>query len=185
MNFLELISVAISLSLDAFAIAVCQGMNYNLKSLKDTIKISGFFGFFQSLMPVLGFSLCNHFNKMIAFNKIISFILLSFIGGKMIYDALHTDHDVCPISPKNSLILSIPSLLFLSVATSLDAFAVGVTLSVLQNDIMQPVIIIGIITFVISLIGVHWGKNLHTVLRNKSGTIGGIVLILIGIKLLF
>ncbi|MGD9679135.1 MAG: manganese efflux pump MntP family protein [Vulcanibacillus sp.] len=182
MNFLTLFIIAIGLSMDAFAVSITSGIViYNLK-LKNAIKIAIFFGLFQAIMPYIGWLLSNNFSKyIIEFDHWVVFIILLFIGLKMIHESRKSDeNDVPKLNPLNNKIL-----LTLAFATSVDALAVGVSLSFLDVSIYYAMILIGIVTFIFSLIGVYVGNISGELLKKKAELIGGIILILIGTKILF
>ena len=144
--------------------------------------MAGFFGVFQAIMPFIGWALSSRFSHYFKYNYIIAFILLAFIGGKMIYESFSAEE-----TKKNNFHLK--TLLLLSVATSIDAMAVGVSfalsfkMTLLENNL--SFLIIGIITFMISLAGFYIGKRFGTLFRQKAELFGGIVLIAIGLKILF
>lgn len=184
MSLIEIISIAIGLSMDAFAVSICGGMNCKKLRLKNALKVGLCFGIFQALMPFIGwFAAGSLFSTYIEkFDRWIALILLGFIGGKMIYDGIfQKDDDGCVN------INYTPSLIMLGVATSIDALMVGVTFvtDFKGFDIINPLSIIGITTLLISFSGVYLGKKSGDLLGNKSTIAGGIILILIGLKIFF
>ncbi len=185
MHLLELCIVAVSLATDAFAVAVSQGLKKN-KSLKDCFIVAIYFGFFQSLMPYLGYYLGIHINeKLNSIDNFIAFFLLTLIGGKMLYESFkNTDEDINLNEEKTSYKGYHKNLIMLSIATSIDALAVGVSFAFLNVNIYEAVLVIGIITFLLSFIGVMAGRALGDKFKNKAELLGGIILILIGIKIL-
>lgn len=184
MNILEIISIGIGLSMDAFAVSICGGMNCKKVRFTNSLKVGLCFGIFQALMPFIGwFAAGSLFSSYIEkFDKWIALILLGFIGGKMLYDGIFKkDDDEC-VNINNII-----TLLILGVATSIDALMVGVTFvtSFKGTEIINPISIIGVTTFLISFFGVYLGKKSGDVLGNKSAIAGGIILILIGLKIFF
>jgi putative Mn2+ efflux pump MntP len=185
MGILDFILLGVSLSMDAFAIALCKGlcMHGGIK-YRDALVISGFFGFFQFLMPVIGWVLGVRFEKYItSIDHWIAFALLGYLGGKMLWDAKHEnveDASSCPTDPK----LDIKELLLMAIATSIDALAVGITLAFLSVNIWQASSIIGITTFLISFAGVAIGNRFGTKFQKGAKVLGGSMLILIGVKIL-
>lgn len=180
MNYIELVLIALSLSMDAFAVALCQGLSMKKIIFKRTLLIALFFGGFQALMPLLGSLLGAWFESYISsFAPYIGFALLSFIGIKMIIDACKKDSEQqeCPAN--------ILKLLLLALATSIDALAVGITLPLLWGrPIWIAIVIIGCITFALSLVGVAIGNRFGVRFKKKAEVAGGIILIALGIKIL-
>jgi len=167
--------------MDAFSAAVCKGIGMRKLSLKSAYLIALFFGGFQALMPLLGWLLGNQLEAYItAFDHWLAFILLSFIGGKMIYESFKAGDEGKDEGGK----IGIKELLTLSVATSIDALAMGVTFASLGVPIIPAVTIIGVTTFVLSLIGVIAGNKFGDIFKGKAELAGGVVLILIGVKIL-
>ncbi|MDD1774033.1 MAG: manganese efflux pump MntP family protein [Methanobacterium sp.] len=177
MDFISIIFLAIALAMDAFSVSITMGLNLKF-NIKHALIIALFFGGFQAFMPVLGWLSGIQLQYLIStFAPWIAFILLVLIGVKMIYEALSADEDVCNV-------FSFRELLILSIATSIDAFAVGVTFAFLNTSILIPIIIIGLVTFAFSFIGVYIGKNIGHLFENKIEIIGGLILIIIGFKIL-
>ena len=177
MDFISIIFLAIALAMDAFSVSITMGLNLKF-NIKHALIIALFFGGFQAFMPVLGWLSGIQLQYLIStFAPWIAFILLVLIGVKMIYEALSADKDVCNV-------FSFRELLILSIATSIDAFAVGVTFAFLNTSILIPIIIIGLVTFAFSFIGVYIGKNIGHLFENKIEIIGGLILIIIGFKIL-
>ena len=180
MGLFEIIFIGIGLAMDAFAVSVCKGLSLKKVSLKRSCTIAGYFGAFQAIMPTLGFMFGGAFQGLIInYDHWVAFILLAIIGIKMIKDAIADLND----DEKNDDI-SVKTMLILAIATSIDALAVGVTFSVFKIDILKAVSIIGIVTFVLSLIGVKIGKRFGDKLERKAEVFGGIILIIIGVKIL-
>ncbi len=181
MGIWELVLLALGLAMDAFAVAVCRGLAMDRLNVKHTFIIALFFGGFQAAMPLAGWALGTYFEKYItSIDHWIAFILLSIIGGKMIYEAVKPEEECSSISSR----LNIKELLVMAVATSIDALAVGITFAFLKVNIALSVSLIGIITFILSFIGVMVGNRFGSKYKNKAELAGGIVLILIGIKVL-
>jgi putative Mn2+ efflux pump MntP len=181
MKFLELMIIAVGLSMDAFAVSLCKGLELRKRNLGKAGAIALFFGGFQALMPLIGWLIGKQFEKFIInFDHWVAFILLFFIGGKMIHGAFEPEN-----CPADSSSLNIKELILLAVATSIDALAVGITFSLLKVSILPAVSVIGITTFILCLIGVGAGRRFGGKLKSKAEVAGGIVLVLIGIKIIF
>lgn len=168
--------------MDAFAVSICKGLGMHRLNLKQAAVIAAFFGGFQALMPVIGWALGSQLAAAVEpVDHWIAFALLAFIGGKMIWDAFHEDDE-----PDDGVTtqLDMRELLMLAIATSIDALAVGVTLAFLQVDIVFSVAFIGVTTFVLSFAGVAIGHQFGSRWEKPSTIAGGIVLILIGLKIL-
>lgn len=179
MGFFELLLIGIGLSMDAFAVAVCKGLKMQRLNVKQTAIIALFFGGFQALMPFMGWLLGVNFEKYITeFDHWIAFALLAFIGGKMVYESFKNDED------EDCGCFDLKELFVLAIATSIDALAVGITFAFLKVNIGFAVGIIGVTTFILSSIGVFIGHKFGTVYKNKAELAGGIILILIGLKIL-
>lgn len=187
MSTLELLIIAVGLSMDAFAVAVCKGLsmtgkNCNPKhsiSLCQSAIIGGWFGLFQGLMPVIGFLLGVRFERQIAaFDHWIAFLLLGLIGAEMLKGGLSCETE------KTDSSLSVKSMFPLAVATSIDALAVGVTLAFLQVNILPAVTMIGTVTFILSMIGAKAGSLFGVRYKSRAEIAGGIILILMGTKIL-
>lgn len=181
MGLLELVLIAVGLSMDAFAVSLCKGLSMGRLNLRNAGVIALFFGGFQALMPLLGWLLGKQFESYItSIDHWIAFILLAFIGGKMVYEVLKGDSCYA----EGGYVLNIRELLVLAVATSIDALAVGITFAFLRVSILPAVLLIGGITFVLSLAGVCIGHKFGAKLKSKAELAGGVVLILIGVKIL-
>lgn len=183
MDVIELLIIAVALSMDAFAVAICKGLSIknNKFILKYAVIIGIYFGFFQALMPLIGYLLGAQFSdKIKAVDHWIVFILLFIIGAKMIWESFATEsEDVCIDSP-----VTFKTMFPLAIATSIDALAVGVGFAFLNVDIIPAILFIGIITFILSLIGVKLGNLCGTKFQSKAEFTGGVILILMGIKIL-
>ena len=183
MSIAEIFLIGVGLSMDAFAVAVCKGLNQKKFSIKNGFIIALFFGGFQALMPFLGWALGKQFEKYItSVDHWIAFVLLGFIGGKMIYEALTEKEEAQESAIRE--ILDLKEILVLSVATSIDALAVGITFAFLTVNIASSVTLIGLTTFVISFAGFVIGNKFGAKYQNKAELLGGIILVLIGFKIL-
>ena len=172
--------LAVGLSMDAFAVSVTNGICVTNIKKRQACLVAGFFGFFQGLMPLIGYLAGQAFSGYVSdFANWIAFVLLAIIGFKMIYEAIShkEEEEVCKL-------LNTKELFVQSVATSIDALAVGVSFSFLKVNIWGSVAFIAVITFVISFIGVIIGKGAGKLLKEKAEIAGGIVLIIIGFKIL-
>ncbi len=179
MNFAELFILAVGLSMDAFAVAVCKGLAMDRISLKKCAIVGLWFGGFQALMPAIGYFLGAQFSSVIEnFSSWIAFILLALIGGNMVKEALSKDEEKADDS------LAFKAMLVLAVATSIDALAVGVTFAALRVNVPAAVGLIGAITFLLSAVGVKVGNVFGIKYKSRAELAGGIVLILLGAKIL-
>jgi len=184
MGLIELFVLAVGLSMDAFAVAVCKGLSMRKVTLKNAGIVGMYFGGFQAGMPLIGYFLGLQFKDYImSIDHWIAFILLVYLGIKMIQEALSKDDDIEPIQSEKEL-LSFKNMSILAIATSIDALAVGITLAFLQVDIVPAVTFIGIITFVLSMVGVKIGNVFGTKYKSKAEFVGGAILILMGAKIL-
>jgi len=182
MGLYEIIFIGISLSMDAFAISMYKGLSMRRFNYQNAAIIAFFFGFFQFLMPIMGWALGMQFEKYItAFDHWIAFVLLVFIGGKMLFDTFHEKDEQTENEDEK---LDYKELLVLAIATSIDALAVGITLAFLNVGILYASSVIGIVTFLISFLGVLTGKKFGTRFQKKAGILGGTVLIIVGTKIL-
>ena len=183
MDIISIFLVGIGLAMDAFSVSVTEGIILKKPKLSEICKIALFFGGFQLLMPCIGYLLGSAFAQYItAFDHYIAFVLLGFIGGKMLYEALtENDEDEEIKNP-----ISFKTLTILAIATSIDALAVGVTFATVPMviHISLASALIGVITYAISAGGVYIGSKCGNLLGNKAEILGGIVLIGIGIKIL-
>ena len=183
MNIYELILIAAALSMDAFAVAVCKGLSMRKIDHGYALVLSLFFGFFQALMPTLGWLLGTRFEKYITeFDHWIAFVLLAFIGGKMLWEAFTEDEDEG--DGKDAEKIDLGEYLILAIATSIDALAVGISFAALSVDIVPAVSLIGVTTFIFSVAGVAIGHTFGARYEKPATIVGGIVLILIGLKIL-
>ena len=181
---IELFLLGVGLSMDAFAVSVCKGLGMKKLNKKQALIIGLYFGGFQALMPFVGWLLGSQFQKYItSIDHWIAFILLGFIGGKMMIEAVRewNEEEVvdvmdAPIDHKNMLVLA--------VATSIDALTVGITFAFLGTPIVEAITIIGITTMVISIAGVVVGNFFGSRYKSKAEFIGGQILVLLGLKIL-
>lgn len=179
MSLLEIILIAIGLAMDCFAVSIAIGCASCKIKTSRILEIAFFFGLFQGLMPVIGYFLGYAFKNYIsAFDHWIAFGILGFIGGKMIFEAIWGADKKSFNTDKILVIIT------LSVATSIDAFIVGMSFAVLKVNILLAVILIGVITFVITIFGSYFGKRLNLHLGKWAEIFGGLVLIGIGLKVL-
>ncbi|MCI7107518.1 MAG: manganese efflux pump MntP family protein [Lachnospiraceae bacterium] len=181
--FIELFLIGVGLSMDAFAVSICKGLAMEKVNKKQAVVIGLYFGGFQALMPLIGWFLGVRFQKYItSIDHWIAFILLVFIGGKMIWEAVR-DPDVQEI-PEKDPPLKHKEMLLLAIATSIDALAVGITFAFLDTPIIEAIAIIGCTTFALSILGVVVGNFFGTRYKKKAEIAGGVILILIGLKIL-
>ncbi len=182
MTWIELLLTAVALSMDAFAVSTCKGLNLREMSWKRAGIIGLFFGGFQALMPLIGWLLGKQFEHLItSVDHWIVFALLSMIGGKMIYDALKSGGEAeCPVEDK----LDLKELVGLSFATSIDALAVGISFAFLNVQILPSVAAIGVTTCLLSMLGVAIGQKFGAKYQDRATLVGGIVLVLIGVRIL-
>ena len=171
--------IAVGLAMDAFAVSVVTGSVYKDFKIRHALRMALFFGGFQAIMPVVGFLAgLGLVNYIAPYDHWVAFALLFFVGGKMIYESFQIDAVEKDRDPANLFVL-----LVLSFATSIDALAVGITLSLLKAPIALAVTIIGVVTFVLSYVGVALGKRFGHFFESKVEIIGGLILIAIGVKI--
>ena len=182
MGLFSVILIGVGLSMDAFAVSLSACLTWHGSPFRTALKLGAFFGGFQALMPVLGW-LCgtrlHEFNAVVALDHWIAFGLLAFVGGKMIHAAWKNRGEECV---KECLTLKI--LLLLSFATSIDAFAVGLSFAMLAIAILTPILIIGATTFAISFAGALIGERLGRFAGRGAEFLGGFILIAIGVRIL-
>ncbi len=181
MGIIEIVLLGISLAMDAFAVSICKGLAMKKVTIKNAVIVGLWFGVFQAMMPTIGYFLGSAFAEYIVeFDHWIAFVLLLLIGGNMIKEAMSDEGDSCSANGS----LAFRGMLVLAVATSIDALAVGVTFAFLYVNLLLAVSLIGIITFAISYTGVKLGAVFGTKYQSKAELAGGIILILIGLKIL-
>lgn len=182
MGITELILLALGLAMDAFSVSVCKGLSMKKIDYKGAFVTALFFGVFQAGMPLIGYFLGIRFEQFIStYSHWIAFILLGFIGGKMIYEVFKGSDDNEEITEYK---LDIKELIILAIATSIDALAVGIIFTAQKTSLLFSVGVIGIITFIMCLIGVAIGNRFGSKYEKKAEFAGGVILILIGVKLL-
>lgn len=210
MSLIDLIIVAFALSMDAFAVAVCTGLTIKKATLIKMLIVGIYFGVFQAVMPVIGYLTAALFaERIVVFNHWIAFVLLCFLGGKMIYSCIKNsdckvnkqcrkEEDsrsclVCELGEgENSrqceiqeISLTPLKMLPLAIATSIDALAVGVSFAFLQVSIVPAAVSIGVITLLLSMLGVKIGNIFGVRFKSKAELVGGVILIIIGFRILF
>ena len=180
--FFNAIVLGFGLAMDAFSASVTDGIMLGKVKWHNAFKIALFFGFFQFLMPVLGYLAGITFSGIIeSYDHWVAFFLLLIIGGKMIYEAIKCDEEDGN-SGKNPL--GFTTLLLLAIATSIDALAIGVTFATIHTPVISSSLVIGTVTFIISFLGVFLGSKCGDIFGNKAEITGGSILILIGLKIL-
>ncbi|MGN1112307.1 MAG: manganese efflux pump MntP family protein [Acutalibacteraceae bacterium] len=179
MGIIELFLVAIGLSMDAFAVSICKGLALKNVRLSHSVKAGLWFGGFQALMPIIGF-FCGYWFKdyISAFDHWIAFMLLLLLGAKMIKEALSDEEE------STEAAMDVKNMLLLAIATSIDALAVGITFAFLNVNIWYAVAFIGVITFLFSAVGIKIGSLFGTKFKTKAEIAGGVILILMGAKIL-
>ena len=179
MNLYEIILISIGLAMDAFAVSICKGLSMKKINWKSTIIIAIYFGLFQAIMPVFGYLLGSSFSVIVQkLDHWIAFILLAIIGGNMIKESKDDETE------KRNDKVDFKTMILLAIATSIDALAVGITFAFFKVNIVVSITIIGIITFILSFIGVIIGNKFGYKFQNKAEFIGGMILIIIGLKIL-
>lgn len=179
MGLFSLFIIAVGLSMDACAVAICKGLAMQKAPWKRAMTVGLWFGGFQGLMPAIGYVLGSQFERYIVnIDHWIAFVLLCIIGGNMIKEALSKEEECADAS------LAVKDMFLLAVATSIDALAVGVTFAFLQVQILPAVAFIGVITFTLSTLGVKVGNIFGCRFKSKAELAGGIILIIMGTKIL-
>jgi putative Mn2+ efflux pump MntP len=178
MDFVTVILIAIGLAMDAFAVSIAKGISVKRNKLKSAILLASLFGGFQALMPVIGWLAGLGLKDIImGVDHWIAFVLLGFIGAKMIYDSTRSEDG-------KEEDITLFAALTLAVATSIDALMVGLSFAFLETPILVPILIIGVVTFVLSFVGVIFGSGMGSIFGRNIKILGGLVLILIGIRIL-
>lgn len=178
MGIAEILLISISLGMDACAVAICKGLSMKKMNWKKACIIGLYFGIFQALMPIIGYALGCHFGEIIRnVEHWIALILLSAIGINMIKEAMQEENE------NNNDNIDFKTMIILAIATSIDALAVGITFAFLKVEIISSAILIGIVAFVLSVLGVKIGNVFGDKYGKKAEMAGGIILILIGIKI--
>ena len=180
MSLITIFLLAVGLGVDAFSVAIAAGAAAAQRTWRPVLRLSLAFGFFQFIMPLLGWLAGATIAFLIhRFAHLVAFILLAAIGGKMIYDGCSKDHPRQKVDPTRGWVL-----LGLAVATSIDALAAGFSISLLRSPILFASVIIGLVCFVMTALGMVFGKALARLLGNKAEIAGGLVLIIIAVKIL-
>lgn len=179
MTIIEVVLIAIGLAMDAFAVSVCKGISFKKMSWKKATIVGLYFGIFQALMPVIGYFLGTAFETLVTrIDHWIAFILLSLIGLNMLKEAFGENDECCDDS------VDFKTMAILSIATSIDALAIGITFAFLKTNILISALLIGIITFVICILGVKIGNKFGDKYEKNAEVVGGLILILMGLKIL-
>ena len=179
MSLFELFLIAVGLSMDAFAVSICKGLSVRKAQPRHMLCVGLYFGGFQALMPAIGYLLGTQFAGLIeSVDHWIAFVLLAFIGGNMVREALSHEEESLDDS------FSVKTMLPLAVATSIDALATGVTFAFLRVNIVPAVLFIGCTTFALSALGLQIGNIFGTKYKSRAELFGGVVLILMGCKIL-
>ena len=179
MGFLELVIIAVGLAMDAFAVSVGKGLTVKSVSLRHAMTAGVWFGGFQALMPIVGYLLATSFSDVVvSVDHWIAFALLMLIGLNMLREAIWGDDEEVDSD------FGFRTMLLMAVATSIDALAIGVSMAFLHANIWVAALCIGVITFLLSAIGVVMGRKFGEKIGSKAGVVGGLVLIAIGIKIL-
>ncbi len=196
MNLFELFFIAVGLSMDAFAVSLCLGLTMSEATVKKSFTVGSYFGLFQAIMPLLGYLLGTQFaDRIIFFDHWIAFVLLGFIGGKMIVESFKKEGcadrecptEKCPdreCPQKQEASLKPAEMLPLALATSIDALAVGISFAFLNVNIFSAILFIGIITLTFSMLGVKAGNIFGVKFKSKAELAGGIILVSMGLKIL-
>ncbi len=181
MGFVELFLIAVGLSMDAFSVSICKGLGMRKVNVKIALILAVFFGAFQAGMPIIGWALGSQFLWLIEpIDHWIAFILLAFIGGKMIWDVFHEDEE----ETGDTDYIDLKEFTLLAIATSIDALSVGISFAALSVNIWSAAALIGLTTFAFSFVGVFVGNAFGSRWRKPASVIGGIILVLIGAKIL-
>ena len=179
MGIIELILLSLGLGMDAFAVSVCKGISMKKMNWKKACIIGLYFGGFQAIMPVIGYFFGSSFESIITnIDHWIAFILLAIIGAKMIQEAFQKEEE------EYNEDISVKTMIVLSIATSIDALAVGITFAFLKVNLLLAITLIGTITFILSVIGTKIGNRFGDKYKSKAELAGGIILIIIGLKIL-
>lgn len=179
MGLLEIFLIGVGLAMDAFAVSICKGLSMKKMSWKSALIIALYFGIFQAFMPVIGYFLGSTFESFVTnIDHWIAFVLLSLIGGNMIKEAFDSEDE------KNNDKVDFKTMIVLAIATSIDALAIGITFAFFEVNLLLSIFIIGITTFIISIVGVKIGNKFGDKYQNKAEFTGGLILVLLGIKIL-
>ena len=179
MGLIELILLSIGLAMDAFAVSICKGISMKKMNWKKACIIGLWFGGFQALMPTIGYFLGTAFESFVTrIDHWIAFVLLVIIGGKMIKEAFSKEKE------DNDDDVSFKKMLFLAIATSIDALAVGITFAFFNVNVVLAIVLIGLVSFVLSVLGTKVGNRFGDKYEKKAEFIGGLILVLLGVKIL-
>lgn len=179
MGIFEILLIGIGLAMDAFAVSICKGLSMKKMNWKNAVIIALYFGVFQALMPLIGYFLGMTFESIVTtFDHWVAFALLTLIGGGMIKESFDDEDD-----KKNDKV-DFKTMVVLAIATSIDALAIGITFAFFDVNIVLAISIIGIITVIISVLGVKIGNRFGDKYQNKAQLMGGIILVLLGFKIL-
>jgi manganese efflux pump family protein len=185
LSLITIVLISFGVSMDALAVSVTNGMVLKRVTIADALRIGGFFGLFQAIMPLIGWMLGIRFQDYISkVDHWIVFMLLGSIGGKMIYEAVKSKDEDCPVKESSEESIGNRELVILAIATSIDALIIGISFVAFGIDIIKSIFIIGTITFIVCFIGVLIGKKCSCIFKNNAEILGGSVLIIIGIKIL-
>lgn len=179
MGTIELLLLSIELAMDAFAVSICKGISMKKMNWKKAVIIGIYFGGFQALMPVIGYFLGTAFESIITnIDHWVAFILLGIIGGNMIKESFGNESENCNDD------VGFKTMIILAIATSIDALAVGITFAFLKVNLVAAISMIGVITFALSVVGTKIGNRFGDKYESKAELVGGIILVLLGIKIL-
>lgn len=179
MGIIELLLLSVGLAMDAFAVSICKGISMKRMNWRKALIIGMYFGGFQALMPVIGYFLGTAFESIITnIDHWVAFILLGIIGGNMIKEAFEDESENCNDD------VGFKTMIMLAIATSIDALAVGITFAFLKVNLIAAISMIGVITFVLSVIGTKIGNRFGDKYESKAELVGGVILVLLGIKIL-
>lgn len=179
MTIIEILLIAIGLAMDAFAVSICKGLSMKEMNWKKALIVGAYFGIFQALMPIIGYFLGSTFEDLVThIDHWIAFVLLVAIGGNMLKEAFANNSENCNDN------VDFKTMSILAIATSIDALAVGITFAFLQANIWIFAIIIGIVTFAISIIGGKIGNKFGDRYERRAEIVGGFILIFMGVKIL-
>lgn len=179
MTIIEIVLIAIGVAMDAFAVSICKGLSMKKMSWKKALIVGAYFGIFQGIMPIIGYFLGSTFESLVTqIDHWIAFVLLTLIGANMLKEAFEKDCDNCNDS------VDFKTMLLLAIATSIDALAIGISFAFLQTNIILSALVITFITFAVCVIGVKIGNKFGNKYERKAETLGGLILILMGIKIL-
>lgn len=179
MSIIELLILAIGLSMDAFAVSISQGLSMQKITLKKALIVGLYFGVFQALMPIIGYFLGIQFaDSIMSLDHWVAFVLLGFIGAKMIRESRQKDEKEIKED------LGFRKMIIMAIATSIDALAIGITLAFLNENIYLSSTIIGIVTLVVCMVGVKLGNVFGVKYKSRAEFVGGVILVLMGVKIL-